>query len=90
VTERISRDPFRPPRAIGRDDRCRATAGQRLLDAAMRDFAHVFTKGQAWLLNRFWHGTGRLAALAQRTHFLARLKSGIPLRRTSVTLPDVS
>jgi hypothetical protein len=56
----------------------------------MRDFAHVFTKGQAWLLNRFWHGTGRLAALAQRTHFLARLKSGIPLRRTSVTLPDVS
>jgi hypothetical protein len=68
----------------------KAAAEQRLLDAAMRDFAHVFTKDQVWLLDRLWHGTGRLAALAQRTHFLARLKSDIPLKRISVTLPDGS
>jgi Insertion element 4 transposase N-terminal len=68
----------------------KAAAGQRLLDAAMRDFAHVFGKGQVWLLDRLWHGTGRLAALAQRTHFLVRLKSDIPLKRTSVILPDGS
>jgi hypothetical protein len=63
---------------------------QRLLDAVMQDYAHVLGKDQVWLLDRLWHGAGRLAALAQRTHFLARLKSDIPLRRTSVTLPDGS
>ena len=63
---------------------------QRLLDAVMRDYAHVLGKDQVWLLDRLWHGTGGLATLAQRTHFLARLKSDIPLKRTSVTLPDGS
>ena len=56
---------------------------QALLDTAMRDFPHVFTKGQVWLLDRLWHGTPRLKALAQLTHFAVRLKSDIPLKRIS-------
>jgi hypothetical protein len=63
---------------------------QQLLDAVLRDHPHVLGKDQVWLLDRLWHGTGRLAALAERTHFLVRVKSDIPLRRTSVILPDRS
>jgi len=63
---------------------------QRLLDAAMRDFPHVFTKGQAWLLDRLWHGVPRLKALAKLTHWAVRVKSDIPLKRTSEILPDGS
>jgi hypothetical protein len=63
---------------------------QRLLGAVMQDYGHVLGKDQVWVLDRLWHGTGRLAALARRTHFLARLKSDIGLKRTSVTLPDGS
>jgi hypothetical protein len=63
---------------------------QRLLDAVMQDYGHVLGKDQVWVLDRLWHGTGRLAALARRTHFLARLKSDIELKRTSVILPDGS
>ena len=61
---------------------------QALLDTAMRDFPHVFTKGQVWLLDRLWHGTPRLKALAQLTHFAVRLKSDIPLKRISEIYPD--
>jgi hypothetical protein len=68
----------------------KSASGQRLLDAVLQDYAHVLGKDQVWLLDRLWHGTARLAALAQRTHFPARLKSDIPLKRTSVTLPDGS
>jgi hypothetical protein len=60
---------------------------QALLDTAMRDFPHVFTKGQVWLLDRLWHGTPRLRALAQLTHFAVRLKSDIPLKRISQIYP---
>jgi hypothetical protein len=63
---------------------------QRLLDAVIRDYPHVLSEGQVWLLDRLWHGTGRLAALARRTHFLVRVKSDIGLKRTSVILPDGS
>jgi len=63
---------------------------QRLLDAAMRDFPHVFSKDQVWLLDRLWHGTPRLRALAGLTHFAARLKSDIPLKRVSEIYPDHS
>jgi hypothetical protein len=63
---------------------------QQMLDAVIRDYPHVPGKDQVWLLDRLWHGTGRLAALAERTHVLVRLKSDIPLNRTSVTLPDGS
>jgi hypothetical protein len=63
---------------------------QRLLDAVLRDHAHVLAKGQVWVMDRLWHGTPRLAALAERTHFLGRLKSDIPLKLTSEILPDGS
>jgi hypothetical protein len=63
---------------------------QRLLDAVLRDHPHVPGKHQVWLLDRLWHGTARLAALAERTHFLARVKSDVELKRTSEILPDGS
>jgi hypothetical protein len=63
---------------------------QALLDAVMRDFPHVLTKDQVWLLDRLWHGTRRLKALAELTHFAVRLKSGIPLKRVSEIYPDHS
>ena len=61
---------------------------QVLLDAAMRDFPHVFSKDQVWLLDRLWHGASRLKALAQLTHFAIRIKSDIPLRKISGIYPD--
>jgi hypothetical protein len=63
---------------------------QRLLDAVLRDYPHVLAKDRVWLLDRLWHGAGRLAALGQRTHFLARLKSDIELKMASEILPDGS
>jgi hypothetical protein len=68
----------------------KTASGQALLGTAMRDFPHVFTKGQVWLLDRLWHGAPRLKALAQLTHFAVRLKSDIPLKRASEILPDGS
>jgi hypothetical protein len=63
---------------------------QRLLDAVLRDYPHVLAKDQVWLLDRLWHGAGRLAALAGHAHFLARLKSDIELEKASEILPDGS
>jgi hypothetical protein len=68
----------------------KAAAEQGLLDAAMRDFPHVFSKGQVWLLDRLWHGVRRIRELAGLTHVLVRLKSDIALRRISGILPDGS
>ena len=68
----------------------KAASEQRLLDAAMRDFPHVLTKGQVWLLDRLWHGTARLKALAGLTHFAVRVKSDITLDRVSEIYPDHS
>ncbi len=68
----------------------RTASEQRLLDAVLRDYPHVLAKNQVWVLDRLWHGTGRLAALARRTHFLARLKSDIELKKVSEILPDGS
>jgi hypothetical protein len=63
---------------------------QRLLDTAMREHPHVFTKGQVWLLDRLWHGVPRLKALAELTHWAVRLKSDITLKRVSEIYPDHS
>jgi hypothetical protein len=68
----------------------KAAAEQGLLDAAMRDFPQVFSEDQVWLLDRLWHGVRRIAALAERTHVLVRLKSDIPLKKISEILPDQS
>jgi hypothetical protein len=56
----------------------------------MRDFPHVFSKDQVWLLDRLWHGVRRIAALAALTHVLIRLKSDITVKKTSEILPDGS
>ena len=68
----------------------KTASGQRLLDAVLRDYPHVLAKDRVWLLDRLWHGAGRLAALGQRTHFLARLKSDIELKTVPEALPDGS
>jgi len=63
---------------------------QRLLDSVLLRHGHVLGKHQIWVMDRLWHGTPRLAALGKRTHFLARLKSDIELKRTGPVLPDGS
>lgn len=68
----------------------KAASEQRLLDGAMKDFPHVFSKGQVWLLDRLWHGVPRLKALAGLTHWAVRLKSDITLKRVSEIYPDRS
>jgi len=68
----------------------KAAAEQKLLDTALREYPHAFTKDQVWLMDRLWHGVRRIAALTALTHVLIRLKSDIPLRKTSVILPDGS
>jgi hypothetical protein len=77
-----------PAMARGPAGTDKTASEQRLLGAVLHDHAHVPGKHQVWVMDRLWHGTGRLAALAQRTHFPARLKSDIELRRTSEILPD--
>jgi hypothetical protein len=63
---------------------------QCLLDAVMRDFPHVLSMDQAWLLDRLWHGVFRLKALARLTHFAVRLKSDIRLEKISEIYPGHS
>jgi len=63
---------------------------QCLLDAVMRDFPHVLSKDQVWLLDRLWHGVFRLKELARLTHFAVRLKSDIRLEKISEIYPDHS
>jgi hypothetical protein len=68
----------------------KAAAEQRLLDTAMERYPHLFTKGRLWLMDRNFPGAARIARLIARTHVLIRLKSDIPLRRTSPVLADGS
>jgi hypothetical protein len=68
----------------------KAAAEQRLLDTAMTDYPHLFTAGRLWLMDRNFPGAARIARLIARTHVLIRLKSDIPLKRTSPVLADGS
>jgi hypothetical protein len=68
----------------------KAAAEQGLLDEVLARHPHVLSHGQVWLLDRLWHGVRRIAALAERTHVLIRVKSDITLKRTSEILPDGS
>jgi hypothetical protein len=68
----------------------KAAGEQKLLDEAMQEYPHLFAKDRIWIMDRNFPGAARIAALAARTHFLIRLKSDIPLRRTSPSLPDGS
>ena len=68
----------------------KAAAEQKLLDEAMEYFPALLDPGWIWLMDRNYHGAPRLARMIRSTHVLARLKSDIPLKRTSPVLPDSS
>jgi hypothetical protein len=68
----------------------KAASEQRLLDGAMDRFPSLFDPGWIWLMDRNYHGAPRIARMIQLTHVLIRLKSDIPLKRTSPILPDGS
>jgi hypothetical protein len=68
----------------------KAESEQSLLDAAMDRYPWLLDPGWIWLMDRNYHGAPRIARLIARTHVLIRLKSDIPLRRTSPVLPDGS
>jgi len=68
----------------------KAAAGQRLLDTAMEQYPRLFTMDRIWLMDRNCRGAPRIARLIARTPVLIRLKSDIPLKRTSEILPDGS
>ena len=61
----------------------KAAAEQSLLDEAMDRFPVLSTPGWIWLMDRNYHGAPRIARMIQSTHVLIRLKSDIPLKRTS-------
>jgi hypothetical protein len=68
----------------------KAAAEQKLLDTAIRDYPHLFAADRIWLMDRNYPGAARIARLAACTHVLIRLKSDIPLKRTSRILADGS
>jgi len=68
----------------------KAASEQRLLDGAMDRFPSLFDPGWVWLMDRNYHGAPRIARMIASTHVLIRLKSDIPLKRTSEILPDGS
>ena len=68
----------------------KAAAEQSLLDEALRDYPALFAPDWIWLEDRNYYGAPRIARMTERTHVLIRLKSDIPLRRTSEILPDGS
>jgi hypothetical protein len=68
----------------------KAAAEQKLLDTAMEQYPHLFTPGRIWLMDRNYHGAARITRLIARTHVLIRLKSDVPLKRTSPILADGS
>jgi len=68
----------------------KAESEQALLDEAMDRYPVLFSPGWIWLMDRNYHGAPRIARMIASTHVLIRLKSDIPLHRTSETLPDGS
>ena len=74
----------------GQADTDKAAAEQKVLDPALRDHPHLFTADRIWLMDGNYPGAERIARLASRTDVLIRLKSDIPLKRTSPILADGS
>jgi hypothetical protein len=68
----------------------KAVAEQALLDEALRDYPVLFAPDWIWLEDRNYYGAPRIARMIEHTHVLIRLKSDIPLKRTSEILPDGS
>lgn len=57
----------------------KAEAEQALLDRALTEYPHVFTKGRLWVLDRNFPGVARIKKIIKVTHVLIRLKSDIPV-----------
>ena len=68
----------------------KAESEQALLDEALACFPALFAPDWIWLMDRNYHGAARIARMIASTHVLIRLKSDIPLKRTSQILPDGS
>jgi hypothetical protein len=68
----------------------KAAAEQGLLDETMACFPVLFAPDWIWLMDRNYHGAARISRMIASTHVLIRLKSDIPLKRTSPILPDGS
>ena len=68
----------------------KAEAEQQLLDRALIEYAHVFTKDRIWVLDRNFPGVARIKKMTKVTHVLIRLRSSITLRRVSGFFPDGS
>src|SRR5260221_577854 len=68
----------------------KAEAEQQLLDRALIEYGHVFTKDRIWVLDRNFPGVARIKKITKVTHVLIRLRSSITLRRVSEFFPDGS
>jgi Insertion element 4 transposase N-terminal len=68
----------------------KAAGEQKLLDVAMERYPQLFARDRLWLMDRNFPGAARVARLIARAHVLIRLKSDIPLKRTSPILADGS
>jgi hypothetical protein len=65
----------------------KAEAEQQLLDRALTEYGHVFTKDRIWVLDRNFPGVARIKKMTKVTHVLIRLRSSITLRRVSGFFP---
>ncbi len=68
----------------------KAESGQSLLDEAIDRYPWLLDPGWIWIMDRNYHGAARIARMIRSAHVLIRLKSDVPLRRTSEILPDCS
>ncbi len=68
----------------------KAASEQGLLDEAAERYPALLDPGWIWLMDRNYHGAPRIARMTRSSHVLIRLKSDIPLKRTSEILPDGS
>ena len=69
----------------------KAEAEQGLLDRALKDYPHLFTRDRLWVMDRNFPGVKRIQAiLGTGSHVLIRVKSGIRLPRIGPVNPDGS
>jgi len=68
----------------------KAEAEQALLDRALTEYPHVFTRDRLFVMDRNFPGVARIRRMVELTHVLIRLKSDITIRRAGDFLPDGS
>jgi hypothetical protein len=68
----------------------KAEAEQKLLDKALQDYPHLFTRGRLWIMDRNFPGVARIKKMIRTTQVLIRLKSDIPVSKVGDFLPDGS